>query len=80
MRVLSRSKRILQEKIGKPVNFIAYPYSSTDERIINLTKKAGYIGGIGTWPNIIQSEGTIYNMPRFRMNGFINLNQFASYL
>lgn len=75
---LNESKRVLQEKLGIPINFFAYPYGSINSRVIEATKKAGFLGAVGTWASKIQSEGTIYNMPRIRVSNidlptFINL-------
>lgn len=74
------SKNALQNQLGLPINFMANPYGSTNEGIITLTKEAGYIGSLGTWPDKIQSEGTIYNMPRLRVSGNISLDDFAKLL
>jgi peptidoglycan/xylan/chitin deacetylase (PgdA/CDA1 family) len=77
---LQESKKILTEKLGVPINFIAYPYGSVDARVIQATQKAGYVGAVGTWPSKFQSEGTIYNMPRLRIGGGIDLQTFISLL
>lgn len=74
------SKRVLQDELGIPINFMAYPYGSTNSQVISEVIKAGFIGAIGTWSNKFQSEGTIYNMPRIRISGSINLATFASLL
>lgn len=75
-----QSKKILQDNLGIPINFIAYPFGAVNENIINITKKAGYIGALGTWANKIQSEGTIYDMPRLRVGGGVSLQTFISLL
>lgn len=75
-----QSKKILQDNLGTPINFIAYPLGSVNENIINLTRKAGYMGGLGTWANKTQSEGTIFNMPRLRVGGGISLQTFIGLL
>jgi len=77
---LRESKKVLESYIGSAVNFLAYPFGATNDRIINLTKQAGFTGAIGTWPNYIQAEGYIYNMPRLRVGGFTSLQVFISYL
>ncbi len=77
---ITESKRILQEELGVPINFMAYPYGSTNSQVISEVIKAGFIGAIGTWSNKNQSEGTIFNMPRIRISGSINLATFASLL
>lgn len=76
---LAESKKVLQEKLGIPINFFAYPYGSVDTRVIKATKKAGFIGAVGTWASKIQSEGTTLNMPRMRV-GNIDLPTFISLL
>lgn len=77
---ITQSKKILQEILGVPINFMAYPFGAVNENIISLTKKAGYMGALGTWANMIQSEGTIFNMPRMRVGGGISLQTFIGLL
>ncbi|OGE20015.1 hypothetical protein A3A14_00190 [Candidatus Daviesbacteria bacterium RIFCSPLOWO2_01_FULL_43_38] len=80
LKEITESKNTLSDHLGVPVNFLAYPYGSTNESVITLTKEAGYTGSVGTWPDKIQSEGTIYNMPRLRVSGGISLDNFAGLL
>lgn len=75
-----QSKKVLQDNLGVPINFIAYPYGSVNENVINLTKKAGYMGALGTWANKTQSEGTLFDMPRLRVGGEATLQTFISLL
>lgn len=75
---IEESKKVLQDNLGVPINFMAYPYGSTNDNVINLVKKAGYVGAIGTWRSEIESEGTIFNMPRLRVNGMAGLSTFVS--
>lgn len=77
---LQESKRLLENKLGTRVNFIAYPFGSTDNRVIQFTKEAGFVGAAGTWANHIQSEGTIYDMPRLRVGGSTSLEVFKTFL
>lgn len=74
------SKKELESRLGIPINFMAYPYGTANSYIMELVKKAGFLGSTGTWPGIIQSEGTIYNMPRLRIVGDIDLPAFISKL
>lgn len=39
---LTRSKQVLEEILGKPVDFLAYPYGSYNEDTLKATKEAGY--------------------------------------
>ena len=75
---LQDSKKVLQDQLGVPVNFMAYPNGATSNSVMGLVQKAGYIGAAGTWRGNIQSEGTIYNMPRIRVSGAIGIENFAN--
>lgn len=77
---MAESKKVLQEKLGVPINFMAYPSGAANLETIDLAKEAGYIGSVGTWRGYIQSEGTIFNMPRIRINGFIDIKTFTELL
>lgn len=77
---LRESKNVLQSQIGVPVNFMAYPYGTFDDRVIDAVKKAGYMGAAATWGSKTQSEGTIYASPRFKVSGSMSLSTFISLL
>lgn len=77
---LAESRKVLQDNLGMPINFMAYPNGATNDQVIGFVKKAGYLGAVGTWPNKIQSEGTIYNLPRLKVGGGANLQTFISLL
>lgn len=77
---LTESRRVLQDELSVPINFMAYPNGATNNSVASLVQKAGYIGAVGTWSSLIQSEGTIYNMPRIRVSGTISIENFANLL
>lgn len=77
---LSESKKTLRDQLGVPINFVAYPFGYVDGQVIETAKKAGYIGGVGTWAGRLQSEGAIYNLPRLRIAGGISLQAFINRL
>ncbi|OGL44540.1 MAG: hypothetical protein A2161_05860 [Candidatus Schekmanbacteria bacterium RBG_13_48_7] len=77
---LADSKKILETKLKSDIKFIAYPYGSFNDEIIELSKKAGYIGGVLAYPG----TNTIFNSP-FHLNRFIissedDLTKFSTYL
>ncbi|MFA5933204.1 MAG: polysaccharide deacetylase family protein [Microgenomates group bacterium] len=80
LKELTESKKDLQDRLGININYMAYPYGETSSGLVSLVQKAGYVGAIGTWSNKIQSQGTIYNSPRLRISGLIDINSFASLL
>lgn len=73
---LSESKKVLEGELGKPVNFMAYPYGASNALSWEKARESGYLGAVGTWSGKIVSEGNIYNMPRIRVSGFWNIEEF----
>lgn len=77
---LTLSKKDLEARLGKPVNFIAYPYGTSNQTVLNLVRETGYAGGVGTWFGTTISEGTIYDMPRVKIPGGLKLSDFPGKL
>ena len=63
---LTESKRILEEHIGKPVAWFAYPYGFFDDRVVTQLKRAGFRGAVTTLFGAIQYKSRLYHMPRIR--------------
>lgn len=72
------SKNTLQSQTGYPVNFIAYPYGISNGFVQQAAKEAGFVGGFGTYFGKV--GGISMNMPRIKVSGFWNINEFASRL
>ena len=60
------SKAILEQHVGRPVNWMAYPYGSFDNKVVAAVKRAGYIGAITTLPGVWQYKSRFYHIPRYR--------------
>ena len=76
-RELTESKKTLEANLGKPVNFFAYPYGASDSRVWAAAKNAGFLGAVGTWASTIESEGTIFDMPRLKISGSMDMKNFS---
>lgn len=74
------SKRVLEDKLGIPVNAFAYPYGMSSEDVRKLVQGAGYAGAVGTWESNVVSEGVIYNMPRIKIPGEMDIELFKTKL
>lgn len=72
------SKKTLESHLGKPVNFVAYPYGVANQTVILNAQKAGFVGGLGTWYGV--DTGPSMDMPRIKISGYNNFNQFVSAL
>lgn len=75
---LTDSKNYLQSQTGFPVNFIAYPYGSSNTSVQSAAQKAGFVGGLGTWYGKAAIPGM--NLPRLRITGQMSLKDFISRL
>jgi peptidoglycan/xylan/chitin deacetylase (PgdA/CDA1 family) len=75
-RQVTDSKHRLETELGKLVNTMAYPYGVSDTRVWQAAKTAGYIGAAGTWGSSTESEGNIYDMPRYKIPGGLSLEGF----
>lgn len=75
LKELQDSKNILYSQTGYPVNFIAYPYGTSNATVQRATKAAGYVGGVGTWFGKASAPGI--NLPRIKISGYMSLATFA---
>lgn len=75
---ITESKKILEQKLGAPVNFMAYPYGTVNNTVIEAVKKAGYLGSAGTWESKFQSQNNLYDMPRLRITGNMSLETYKA--
>src|SRR3989344_5258351 len=62
---LVKSKNILEEKIGKTVNLLAYPGGEYDNRVIQFTKDVGYLAAMGVYKIIDQTPKARFAIRRF---------------
>lgn len=62
-RELIESKRLMEEELGRTVNYFAYPTGNRDERVMEMAQKAGYKlaftmdkGFAGQSPNLLEVQ------------------------
>ncbi len=70
-------KKQLEEHLGHPVGFFAYPYGVSNAVAWQIVKEAGFLAAVGTWYGTVESEGNLVNMPRIRISGGLSLDEFA---
>ncbi len=76
---LKGSKAMIEQKLGSSVDFFAYPYGMSNERVIAAAQKAGYVAAVtcesGTLP-----KGTgigVYQLPRIMADRQKHLDSFT---
>lgn len=65
----AESKRILEERLGEPIEGFAYPYGYFNDRVISAVKKAGYKWAVTTSDSIWEGRGDPYRMRRVNISG-----------
>jgi peptidoglycan/xylan/chitin deacetylase (PgdA/CDA1 family) len=62
------SKRIIEEKLGKKVNYIAYPTGGFTQAVKDIAKSAGYVAAFTTNRGKDKSNQDLYELKRIRVN------------
>jgi peptidoglycan/xylan/chitin deacetylase (PgdA/CDA1 family) len=64
---LETSKKIIEDKLGKPVLFFSYPYNNYNKRLIELVSETGYKLAFSLKPEILSADYFTcpYELPRF---------------
>ncbi len=82
-RELSQSKEILEAKLGKPIEFLAYPYGTkidAGEREFSIAAEVQYRAAVTTEPAHLKprDSGNRFALPRLSVDGRISLYQFKN--
>ena len=68
LKEISDSRKILQEKLGKPVNTFSYPMGRFNPRVREFTVNAGYKVAVCTNPGKKISNNDIFALKRLRIS------------
>jgi peptidoglycan/xylan/chitin deacetylase (PgdA/CDA1 family) len=63
---VEESKLILENHLGHPVMWFAYPYGIYNKKVVDAVQKAGYFGAVNTIPGKLQYEGRLFYLTRYR--------------
>lgn len=75
---LAGSKKIIEEKINTPVEFLAYPFYMQNENVQKFVKQAGYRGALAGWKKETPSTESIFALKRNEANN--DMKMFPSFL
>ncbi len=59
---IADSKKIIEEKLEKPVKYFAYPFGQYDEKIMSVVKEAGYYLARSSNSGIYNGPNEIYKL------------------
>lgn len=75
-----RSKDILEQSLGKKVDFFCYPKGDYNPSVREMVKDAGYLGACSTEVGINDMADDVYCMRRTEISRFDDLDDFAGKL
>ncbi|MEK7249381.1 MAG: polysaccharide deacetylase family protein, partial [Bacteroidota bacterium] len=61
---LMRSKKVAEELLGQPVQYLAYPYGEVDERVKAVARQAGYLCAFATNSGPMFLHNDLYQIRR----------------
>lgn len=78
---ISESKKYLKDNLDIDSDTICYPYGSFNDKVITLSKKAGYSYGVAMDGGVYYTNKhkDVYSIPRIYANRSMTLNTFANY-
>ncbi len=77
---VAQSKRSLEARLGRKVQFFAYPEGGYDHRVIKAVAAAGYRGGLAAWGGTRCTPGNRWAEPRIEVSGHYTLWEFAAWV
>jgi peptidoglycan/xylan/chitin deacetylase (PgdA/CDA1 family) len=77
---LTASKRTLEQAVGHPVPWFAYPYGAYDSRVVQMVARAGYKLAVTTKPGTCQSSTRPLELERLEVLDSTGVGGFAALL
>jgi peptidoglycan/xylan/chitin deacetylase (PgdA/CDA1 family) len=72
---LAQSKRMLEEKLGRPVEALAYPYNSMRARTAQLAQEANYRAALA---GVVHGNDRTFSLYRFSVTGTTTLEELRT--
>jgi len=61
------AKNQLEQNLGKPVRIFTYPYGSSNQQVVNILRRNGFVAAFSTIPGFYQCDSFIFNLHRNRI-------------
>jgi peptidoglycan/xylan/chitin deacetylase (PgdA/CDA1 family) len=68
LKELSESRRMINEQLGEEADYLAYPNGAFDERVMELTKAAGFSHAFTTEPGFVRRKTNPMAIPRISIS------------
>lgn len=77
---LTKAKNTLEERLGRPVDLLAWPFGIYDEFLVKKVSAAGYIAALTLDRRPVTSADSLLTLPRFLMTDGVRGEAFARLL
>jgi peptidoglycan/xylan/chitin deacetylase (PgdA/CDA1 family) len=77
---LTRSKTVLEQRLGAKVDVIAWPFGVYDEELLQIGVDAGYVAGVTLDRRVATTSDPIMALPRFLVTDAASGRRFAALL
>ncbi len=77
---VAESRARIEQELGKPTRFFAYPFGSYDRRTIEALRAAGYWAAVTTEGGAVHSSDGLLKLRRVRVHGSHELDRFVAIL
>jgi peptidoglycan/xylan/chitin deacetylase (PgdA/CDA1 family) len=77
---LSDSRRVLERRLGHPVQWLAYPAGAENASVVALARQAGYVLAVTTSPGSVQSAADPLELHRYEVLDTTGVGGLASML
>jgi peptidoglycan/xylan/chitin deacetylase (PgdA/CDA1 family) len=77
---LTRSKAVLEDRMGRPVSLLAWPFGMSDEGLMAQAASARYQAAFGLGNRPCTRADSVFNLPRYLMVDAIDARQLARLL
>lgn len=74
---LSESRKVLSDVLGRNVDVFAYPHGSHNDRVVELTRQAGYRLAFSTVDGFIEPNADLLKIPRVNVFNTDSYSWFA---
>lgn len=77
---LSKSKEVLEQRLGSSVKMLAWPFGLYDEELIDKASQLGYVAGFTLERRSARSSDNVMALPRYLMVNDVQGSSFANLL
>ncbi len=77
---ICRSREVLQQKLGVPVDTFAYPYGKINATAMSAVKNCGYTSAVGLGGDWEHASRRLYNLQRIEIRYNLSLENFPALL